>query len=130
MSAPFEVLRLLLDQGVPRDAAALLRTAGFICEHVGELEMSRAEDVEILGLARQRQAIVVTLDADFHAILAVSGAAGPSAIRLRLQGLNGPRIADLVVRVVHRFVEELRQGCLITVKLRKTTCHRLPISGA
>ena len=72
MSAPLQALRLLLDQGIPRDAAALLRTAVSICDHVGELEMSRAEDVEILGLARQRQATVVTLDADFHAILAVS----------------------------------------------------------
>lgn len=38
--------------------------------------MSTATDVDILSFALATNAIVVTLDADFHAILAVSGAAG------------------------------------------------------
>lgn len=67
-------LRLVLDQGIPRDTAALLRDDGFDCLHVGEVEMSRAEDRDILWFAIARNAAVVTLDADFHAILAVSGA--------------------------------------------------------
>ncbi len=111
---------------MPRDAATLLRAAGFSCDHVGELGLSRADDTEILELARERQAAVVTLDAGFHAILAVSGATGPSAIRLRLQGLDGTSVAELVRRLIERFEVELCQGCLITVKLRKTTCHMLP----
>ena len=41
-------LRLILDQGVPRDAAKLLRQLGYDCTHVGELQMSRASDEEIL----------------------------------------------------------------------------------
>ena len=50
--------------------------------------MSRATDEEILAFSLEKNAIVVTLDADFHTILAVSGASGPSVIRLRLQGLG------------------------------------------
>ena len=92
--------------------------------------MSRAEDPEILKLAHERQAAVVTLDADFHAILAVSMAAGPSVIRLRLQGLDGARVANLVMDIVGQFAAEMRQGCLITVKRRKTTCHMLPAATA
>jgi predicted nuclease of predicted toxin-antitoxin system len=97
-------IRLILDQGVPR------------------------RSVEILELARARQAAVVTLDADFHAILAVSAAAAPSVVRLRIQGLDVSKVASLVAQVVGRFASDLTQGCLITVKLRKTTCHRLPIA--
>jgi predicted nuclease of predicted toxin-antitoxin system len=82
-------MRLVLDQGLPRDAAAVLREQGWECDHVGELGMSGARDTEIIELARARAAVIVTLDADLRALLATSGAFRPSVIRLRLQGLDG-----------------------------------------
>jgi predicted nuclease of predicted toxin-antitoxin system len=120
-------MRLVLDQGVPRDAAALLRSLGHDCIHVGEIGMSKAADEEILAFSLGRNAVVVTLDADFHAIVAVSGAQGPSVIRMRLQGLGAPEVVEAVGRVLASFEAELKCGSLITVKTRKTTCHRLPI---
>jgi hypothetical protein len=33
-------MRLVLDQGVPRDAAAVLRRLGHDCMHVGEIGMN------------------------------------------------------------------------------------------
>jgi predicted nuclease of predicted toxin-antitoxin system len=69
--------------------------------------------------------VVVTLDADFHAILAVQNASKPSVIRVRIQGLNGPAIAALVFQVLEQYAPELESGCMITVKSRKTTCHLL-----
>jgi predicted nuclease of predicted toxin-antitoxin system len=65
-------MRVILGQGVPRDAATLLRELGHECMHVGEAGMLRASDEEIIVWAREQKATVVTLDADFHAILAVS----------------------------------------------------------
>ena len=70
--------------------AALLRSLGHDGIHVGEIGMSRATDEEILAFSLGRNAVAVTLDADFHAILAVSGAQGPSVIGMRLQGLGAP----------------------------------------
>ena len=84
-------------------------------------------DEEILAAAVERYAMIVTLDADFHAILAVSGATGPSVIRLRFQGLGAPEIVEQVQRVLAVFEADLIRGSLVTVKARKTTCHRLPI---
>ena len=120
-------LTLLLDQGVPRDAAGRLRDLGYDCIHVGEVGMSAANDEEILGFALAQDAAIVTLDADFHAILAVSGAVGPSVIRIRIQGLRASEIAECVHFVSSRFEDELKSGSMVTVKSRKTTCHRLPI---
>ena len=120
-------MRLVLDQGVPRDAAAVLRSLGHDCIHVGEIGMSQAADDEILAFSREGNAVVVTLDADFHAIVAVSGAQGPSVIRMRLQGLGGPEVVEVVRKVLASFEAELKRGSLITVKALKTTCHRLPI---
>ncbi len=118
---------LVLDQGVPRDAAGRLRDHGYECIHVGEIGMSAADDDEILEFALGKNAVVVTLDADFHAILAVSRAAGPSVIRIRIQGLRAMEIAECVRLVCTRFGDELSTGLLVTVKSRKTTCHCLPI---
>lgn len=89
--------------------------------------MSAAADHEILAWALKNNSVLVTLDADFHAILAVSGASEPSVIRLRIQGLGAPEIVELVQNVLTRFEADLNRGALITVKMHKTTCHRLPI---
>lgn len=123
-------MRLLLDQCIPRDAASLLRETVHDCIHVGELGMSAAADSEILAWAAQHEAIAITLDADFHAILAVSAAHGPSVIRLRWEGLDAPAVARVILSVLADFHAELSQGCLLTVKARKITCHKLPIGGA
>lgn len=87
--------------------------------------MSASSDTEILAYARANDAIVVTLDADFHAILAVSGMSSPSVIRVRLQGLNGIAIAKIVCEVLALYGADFAAGCMITVKERKTTCHLL-----
>jgi predicted nuclease of predicted toxin-antitoxin system len=121
---------LVLDQGVPRDAAVLLRNLGYECIHVGEIGMWSATDEEILAFALGKHATVVTLDADFHTILAVSGASQPSVIRFRMQGLRAQETVILVQRVLAVFADDLHRDALITVKTRKTTCHWLPIGGS
>lgn len=62
------MMQLLLDQGLPRSAAILLSEAGIDAIHVAQIGLSAAEDTEILQKAQEEERIVVTLDADFHAI--------------------------------------------------------------
>ncbi len=68
------MIKLLLDQGLPRSAVQYLCDANVHAFHVGDIGASAASDEEILELARRDGRIVVTLDADFHALLALSGA--------------------------------------------------------
>ena len=89
--------------------------------------MSRAADQEILALAVGENATLVTLDADFHTILAVSGATAPSVVRLRRQGWNALAVVEIVRNVVARFQAELEHGSMVTVKAHKITSHKLPI---
>jgi predicted nuclease of predicted toxin-antitoxin system len=121
------VVRLILDQGVPRDAAGQLRDLGYECIHVEDIGMWNATDHEILATAAEEGATIVTLDADFHAILAVSGYSKPSVIRLRLEGLRAGAVVEIVKRVLGTFASDLAAGSLITVKGKKTTCRKLPI---
>jgi predicted nuclease of predicted toxin-antitoxin system len=122
-------MRLLLDQGVPRDAADGLRALGHDCTHVSEIQMSAAADEEIIAFAVEHKTVAITLDADFHAILAVKRATGPSVVRLRIQGLNGPAVVEILSAVLSAFGAELDRGALVTVKARKVTSHKLPIGG-
>ncbi len=80
-------MRLLLDQGLPRSAARFLREAGIDTVHVGEIGYSTAHDATILQRGQDEGRTVVTLDTDFHVILAISRATSPSIIRLRIEGL-------------------------------------------
>jgi predicted nuclease of predicted toxin-antitoxin system len=116
---------ILLDQGLPRDAAEQLRSIGVDCTHVGEIGMAASSDTDILEHARTAGRIVVTLDADFHAILVVSAMSAPSVIRIRIEGLKGPAIAAIVREVLAVYASELAVGCMVTVKEQKTTCHLL-----
>ncbi len=53
-------MKLLLDQGTPRSAAALLRDEGHDAVHTAEIGLAEAEDSEILARALQENRIVVT----------------------------------------------------------------------
>jgi predicted nuclease of predicted toxin-antitoxin system len=118
---------LLLDQGLPRSTIIHLRDAGLKADHVGEVGLAAAADTTILARARDHAQIVVTLDADFHAQLALSGAAGPSVIRIRVEGLKAKQLADLLVRVLEQFREDLESGAMVTVTESGVRIRHLPL---
>lgn len=121
------MIRLLLDQGLPRSTATLLRAVGWDVQHVGDVGMSRASDREILDHARREQRVCVTLDADFHSQLAVSGATGPSTVRIRVEGLNGRALAELLQRVWPMVCDDLDRGSIATITERNVRMRHLPI---
>jgi predicted nuclease of predicted toxin-antitoxin system len=121
------VRRLLLDQGLPRSTAALLRQGGWDVLHVSEIGMSRADDAEILRRARAHSRVCVTLDADFHSLLATSGEHGPSVIRIRREGLDGTALSALLQAIWSRVEDALDRGALVTVTERSIRVRRLPI---
>ena len=124
------MIRLLLDQGRPRSTAELLRRDGWDVLHVAECGLSEAPDSQTLRYAEANDRIVCTLDADFHALLAVSGATGPSVVRMRRQGLRGPELASLLKQVWSQIAEALETGALVTVTDRTIRLRRLPVIGS
>ena len=119
--------RLLLDQGLPRSAAALLTQAGWDVIHVSDVGMSRADDRDILQPARDEGRICVTLDADFHSLLATSGQPAPSVIRIRKQGLDAISLAALLQSVWPSVEDGLQSGAMVTVPDSAVRVRRLPI---
>ncbi|NER98652.1 MAG: hypothetical protein F6J86_33315 [Symploca sp. SIO1B1] len=120
-------MRLLLDQGLPRSASTLLCEAGIDTIHVAEIGLSTAEDSEILQKAREDERVVVTLDADFHTLLALSGATIPSVIRIRIERLRAQALTNLLLMVIGECREELEIGAVVSVETSRIRVRRLPL---
>lgn len=120
-------MKLLLDHGLPCSTAVLLCEAGVETIHVGELGLSAAEDIDILQTAKGSKQVVVILDADFHALLALTEATSPSVIRIRIEGLRAQALTELLLIVVRKCVEDLKQRAVVTVEPSRIRLRRLPL---
>lgn len=120
-------MRWLLDQGLPRSAAAILKQAQEDAIHVGDIEMAEALDPEIIQHASREDRVIVTLDSDFHALLAAAGSSKPSVIRIRQEGLKGRQVAQLVLKISRQFKQELERGCVITFRAGEIRYRMLPL---
>jgi len=120
-------MKLLLDQGLPRSTVLHLSHTSIEALHVGEIGFATASDAKILEFALQNGNIVVTLDADFHALLVLSGATGPSVIRIRIEGLRGEELASLLVTVLRVCKDDLNKGAMVSVTETGFRIRRLPM---
>jgi predicted nuclease of predicted toxin-antitoxin system len=83
--------------------------------------------IDILQRARDDERVVVTLDADFHALLALSAATSPSVIRIRIERLRAQALTNLLLTVLGEVVEDLEQGVVVTVEPSQVRMRRLPL---
>ena len=120
-------MRLLLDQGLPRSAVLQLKNAGIEAAHVGDRGLATASDSKILDVGRQEGCVVVTLDADFHALLALSGVTGPSVIRIRIEGLRAVDLATLLLDVLKVCRDDLMKGAMVSVTESGVRIRILPL---
>ncbi len=91
--------------------------------------MSRAEDKDILNYARAESRVCVTLDADFHSLIATTGQIGPAVIRIRKEGLDASALSLLLQTIWLRIEQPIADGALVTVTETsvRIRVRRLPI---
>jgi predicted nuclease of predicted toxin-antitoxin system len=120
-------MKLLLDQNLSADAAVILRSRGMDAIHAREVGLETAEDNAILKWCRTEDRIVITLDADFHALLALAGARTPSVVRIRIEGLRDEALAALIQRVIALAEADLQRGSVVTVTETSIRVRKLPL---
>ena len=120
-------MKLLLDQGLPLSASSLLSKQGFDTIHVSEIEMWAASDSEIIQKAQEDNRVVVTLDADFHSLLALNNFSSPSVIRIRIERLRALALTQLIIDVIAQSKADLEQGAAVTVEPNRIRIRRLPL---
>ncbi len=72
---------------------------------------------------------MVTLDADFHALLAVANESLPSVIRIRQEGLKGKQIAALLLAIWSRIETQIQRGAMVTVTEKTIRVRNLPLTA-
>lgn len=121
------MISILLDQGLPRSAASVLRDQGWDVLHTGDIGLSRSTDRQILEYARREERVVITLDSDFHTILALTNASTPSVMRIRLEGLRGPDLASLIKRIWPKIEAQVKKGAMVTVTKSGIRIRNIPL---
>ena len=76
-------VKLLIDVNLPPKWAPVLEGLGWPAVHWSDIGDPRASDDTIMAWARQNGHAVFTHDLDFGAMLALSGASGPSVLQVR-----------------------------------------------
>ncbi len=89
--------------------------------------MSQATDTEIIALARVENRVVITMDADFHTLLALGGVGKPSVVRIRIEGLKSPEMTPLILRVLQLTQDQLDLGAAVVVTENNIRIRLLPI---
>ena len=118
---------ILIDMNLPPRWAQYLAERGHGAVHWSSVGDVRADDTTLMAWARQYQHVVFTHDLDFGALLAVTGADGPSVIPVRTQDVTPDAIGELVVRALNQFNDDLVQGALVVVEEHTNRVRVLPI---
>lgn len=124
------MIGILLDQGLPRSAGPALCDEGWDVLHTGDIGLSRSTDAQILEYARREDRVIITLDSDFHTILALTNASAPSVIRIRLEGLRGPDLAFLIKRIWPKIEPQLKKGAMVSVTDSGIRIRNIPVFAA
>ncbi|MCC5816123.1 MAG: DUF5615 family PIN-like protein [Leptospira sp.] len=120
-------MKFLLDQGIPRSLKELLISEGYEAEHVGIIGMGQANDLDIIEFAKKEGYICITLDADFHMILALSKDIYPSVIRIRIENLKANDHLKLIKTTLPHITESLISGALVSIREDSIGIRKLPI---
>jgi predicted nuclease of predicted toxin-antitoxin system len=107
----------------------ILEAAGFEAIHWSLVGDPRAVDEEVMKWAKAQDYMVFTHDLDFGAILASTGALGPSVVQVRTQDVTPERLGDLVIGAFRQFEEVLLRGAIISVDESRMRSRILPLKS-
>jgi len=106
-----------------------LEAAGFEAIHWSLVGDPRAIDAEVMGWAKAQGYMVFTHDLDFGAILASTGASGPSVVQVRTQDVTPEHLGDLVIGALRQFEEVILRGAIISVDESRMRSRILPLKS-
>ncbi|GLV47162.1 hypothetical protein TJA_03360 [Thermus sp. LT1-2-5] len=121
-------MKVLADEGVDFPIVRRLRRWGLEVLYVAELAPG-AKDHEVVALAKEEGALLVTTDKDFGELAFRKGSAPGGVLLLRLEGLSAQAKADRVLWALVHHGEDL-VGAFSVLERDRLRIRRLPGSGA
>ncbi|MFL6128309.1 MAG: DUF5615 family PIN-like protein [Mycobacteriales bacterium] len=120
-------MSFLIDECLPTDAAAALRSAGHDARHVGELGLCGATDAAVLAAATATQRILLSADTDFGELLATSKDGTPSVVLFRGWPAPTDRVEVLLANL-DQVADDLLTGAVVVIGKDRIRVRRLPIT--
>lgn len=105
-------MRLLLDENLSPQQAAILRENGHDAVAVLEVGLSGQPDERIRAYAIQENRVLLTLDSDFANMLRFPPAGTPGVIRLKIHPPAEDAIRDQIRKALALLKETSLAGCL------------------
>ena len=121
-------MKLIADVHISPLTVAEIRGLGNDIQRVTEFLASDATDMEIIELARRKDAVIVTQDLDFSALIAKDGLSLPSVISLRVGDAKPTTISNILISILPLIKKDLEEGAIVSVEEEKFRVRKLPIS--
>lgn len=109
-------MRLFLDQMIDRSVGSVLREKGHDVECTEQVDMARADDLEILEYCIRHDRILVTLDEHFGDWTVVKLSAHPGVVRLKVNSSNTRNIQETLITFLERYSARDFRNVLVIVK--------------
>jgi len=120
-------MRIVVDMNLPPAWVPVLSSHGFETQHWSKLGTATAEDRAIFDYARSHDAVILTQDLDFSAILAQTDLSKPSVVLLRLPDVDPTRMSSWVIAALHTCTAELAAGAILTIDENRRRVRLLPL---
>lgn len=121
-------MKFPLDESVSPLVAGPLVEAGHEVVHARDVGLRSAPDATVLAAALDGGRVLVTLDTDFGALIAHSGAQLPSVVLFRGEVTRQPSAqAELLLVNLEQFAVDLVQGAVVVIGDDRVRIRRLPI---
>lgn len=120
-------VKLLIDVNLSPKWVPVLKELGWPAVHWSDIGDPRATDDTIMAWARQNHHAVFTHDLDFGAMLALSGASGPSVLQVRSQDVLPEHLSDVVATALRQHRSDLASGALVVVDQSRARVRLLPV---
>jgi predicted nuclease of predicted toxin-antitoxin system len=102
-------MHLLIDMNLAPNWVAYLRDAG------------------LMAWAREHQAVLMTADLDFSAILAATQSIRPSVIQIRSEVPTTRVVGPMVIDALERLTVEIGNGAIVTLDTSRRRVRILPL---
>jgi predicted nuclease of predicted toxin-antitoxin system len=120
-------LKILIDMNLSPWWRTVFEAEGWEAVHWADIGEPGASDRQLMAWAADNGYLIFTHDLDFGAMLAATGAHGPSVVQVRAQDVLPDQLGPTVVKVICEQREALLAGALLIVDTQRARLRILPL---
>lgn len=105
-----------------------LRNKGYNIIRITDKLPATSSDNDIIQLAYQEHAVIITQDLDFSAIIVQRGLNGPSVISLRVANAKPKKISQILITVLPLIEIDLAEGAIVSIDEKEYRIKKLPVT--